>query len=97
MAFTAERNFRMDLVVRAGELQEATIGDCRRMGQLIIDVLCTEPWAATHLQCGSATNDDIAAATATSEACKSAQCYGTVVQDTCPMTSVFHVYYPSDR
>lgn len=58
---TVDRDIRMDLVVLAGKLEEATMSTDRHKG-FLIDNAYVEPQAATHLQHKSATIDSIAAA-----------------------------------
>ena len=65
--FTAERNLRMDIVIRRGGLRDAPNREYRDK-PILLDITHADPQAQVHLQEGSADHDGSAAST--SEACK---------------------------
>lgn len=61
---TVDQDFRMDLVVPAGKLEEEeATKSAYHQKSLLMNVTYAEPQAATYLQRGSATNDGTVAAT----------------------------------
>ena len=69
--FTADRNLRMDIVVRRGGLWNALNPEYRDRS-ILVEVTHADPQAQAHLQAGSADHDGSAAST--SEACKRQNC-----------------------
>ena len=60
--FTAERNFRMDIVIRRGSLRDAPNREYRDKS-ILLDVSHADPQAQVHLRGGSADHNGPAAST----------------------------------
>ena len=60
--FTAERNLRMDIVIRRGSLRDAPNREYRDKS-ILLDVCHADPQAQVHLRGGSADHDGLAAST----------------------------------
>ena len=60
--FTADRNLRMNIVIRRGSLRDAANRECRDKS-IQLDVTHADPQAQVHLQGGSAGHDGSAAST----------------------------------
>eukprot|EP00904_Undaria_pinnatifida_P004961 jgi/Undpi1/1595/HiC_scaffold_11.g04985.m1 len=79
--FHADRDLRMDIVIEAGGLKDATAPEYRDKS-ILLDVTYADPQAGVHMRAGSV--DQNGSAASTSEA---ASATTTRVRDRCPSTN----------